>query len=47
MNLLLFILVVSYVTASRSRGSTPLIRTPYLIVICCVLAVAYLSQRVV
>jgi hypothetical protein len=47
MNLLIAVLALTYITASRARGSTRLIRTSYLVTICAVVAAGYLSQKVI
>ena len=47
MNLLLLVLVVTFLTAGRARGTKPMIRMPYLVALCGVTAIAYLSQKVV
>jgi len=45
--LLLTIIIVTFVTAGRSQGSRPLLRTPFLAALCGLLAIGYLSQRII
>jgi hypothetical protein len=46
MNLLLAVLVVTFVASLRRSGAAPMIRSAPLVVICAVVAAAYLVQRV-